>query len=97
CMRARAAGWQTLFVPAARVWHHVTLDAGDRLDSARLYDARNRMLWHERHRASRLWPVLLWTIAAVPAFALVGRGHEGWLQWRGVVAYLRGSRGRMNV
>ncbi|HEY6193559.1 MAG TPA: glycosyltransferase family 2 protein [Candidatus Eisenbacteria bacterium] len=97
CQRAAEAGWQTLFVPAARVWHHVTPDTGDKLDRARLYDARNRMLWHARHRPRRLVPVLLWTLAAVPVFALVGRAREGWLQARGLFAYLAGSRGRMDV
>ncbi len=97
CQRAAEAGWQTLFVPAARVWHHVTPDADDKLDRMRLYDARNRMLWHARHRRRRLVPVLLWTLAAVPVFALLGRGREGWLQARGVFAYLTGSRGRMDV
>jgi GT2 family glycosyltransferase len=97
CQRAAEAGWQTLFVPAAHVWHHVTPDRGRTLDRARVYDARNRMLWHARHRRARLVPVLLWTLAAVPVFALLGRAREGWLQARGVFAYLAGSRGRMNV
>lgn len=97
CTRAAEAGWKTLFVPGARLWHHVTPDEGTKLDRARMYDARNRMLWHARHRRRRLVPVILWTIAAVPAFALMGRAREGWLQWRGVRAYLAGSRGRMDV
>lgn len=97
CKRAAEAGWQTLFVPAARVWHRVTPDTGTKLDRARIYDARNRMLWHARHRRARLVPVILWTLFAVPAFALLGRWHEGWLQARGVFAYLAGSRGRMNA
>lgn len=96
CQRACEAGWGTLFVPGARVWHHVTPDTGDKLDRARRYDARNRMLWHARHRPARLWPVLLWTLAAVPVYALLGRAHEGWLQARGVFAFLAGSRGRMD-
>ena len=46
-----------------------------------------------------LEPWLLWglSLAAVPVFALLGRAREGWLQWRGVRAYLAGSRGRMDV
>lgn len=97
CQRAAEAGWRTLFVPAAHIWHHVTPDTDARLDRARLYEARNRMRWHQRHRPARLWPVLLWTLAAVPAYALKGRAHEGWLQARGVFAFLSGSRGRMDV
>jgi len=97
CMRAAEAGWETVFVPGARTWHHVTPDTGDALDAARLYEGRNRMLWHARHRRRRLIPVLLWSLAAVPVFALLGRGREGWLQARGVLAYFAGSRGRMHV
>jgi hypothetical protein len=97
CQRAAEAGWQTLFVPAAHVWHHVTPDTGDKLDRARIYDGRNRMWWHRRHRPARLWPALLWTLAAVPAYGLQGRWREGWLQARGVFAFLAGSRGRMDV
>ena len=97
CARAIAAGWAVLFVPSAHVWHHVTPDEGAKLDLARLYDGRNRMLWHARHRRRRLWPVLLWTLAAVPVFALTGRAHEGWLQARGVFAFLRGRTGRMHA
>ena len=97
CQRAAEAGWQTLFVPAVHVWHHVTPDTGGKLDRARVYDARNRMMWHRRHRPARLWPSLLWTMVAFPVFVLQGRGREGWLQVRGVIAFLRGSRGHMDV
>ena len=97
CQRALKAGWGTLFVPAAHLWHHVTPNTSGQLDRARLYDGRNRMLWHQRHRPGRLLPVVLWTLAAVPLYALQGRAHEGWLQARGVFAFLIGSRGRMDA
>jgi len=96
CARAAEAGWRTWFVPGARVWHDVTPDSGDRLDRARIYDARNRMLWLKRHRAHALVPALLATLAALPWWTLTGRGHEAMLQWRGVLAFLRGRRGRMD-
>ena len=95
CARAAKAGWSTWFVPGARVWHEVTPDTGNRLDRVRAYDARNRMIWHARHRRGRLLPVLLATLAAVPWLAVSGRAHEGWLQLKGVVAFLSGSRGRL--
>lgn len=95
CARARAAGWDVLFVPTAKLWHHVTPDEGARLDRARLYDGRNRLIWHARHRPRRLWPVVMWTLAAVPAYVISLRAHEGWLQVRGLVAFLQGSTGRM--
>jgi len=96
CARAAEASFATWFVPAARIWHDVTPDTDARLDRARLYDGRNRMLWHARHRPGRLVPALLWTLMAVPAYAASGRAHEGWLQLRGVLAFLSGSRGRMD-
>jgi GT2 family glycosyltransferase len=95
CARAAEAGWSTWFVPGARVWHDVTPDTGARLDRARAYDARNRMIWHALHRRTRLLPVLLSTLAAMPVLALTGRGHEARLQLKGVLAFLSGSRGRM--
>jgi GT2 family glycosyltransferase len=95
CARAAEAGFTTWFEPAARVWHDVTPDTGTRLDRARVYDARNRMIWHARHRRARLLPVLLGTLAAVPWLAVSGRAHEGWLQLRGVLAFLAGSKGRL--
>jgi GT2 family glycosyltransferase len=95
CARAAHAGWSTWFVPGARVWHDVTPDTGSRLDRVRVYDTRNRLRWHARHRPARLLPVLLATLAAVPAYALRGRAREGWLQFRGVTAFLSGSKGRM--
>jgi len=97
CARAANAGWSTWFTPGARVWHDVTPDTGTRLDRARVYDARNRMIWHARHRRARLLPVMLSTLAAVPWLALSGRAHEGRLQLRGVLAFLAGSRGRMDA
>lgn len=97
CERARGAGWRTLFVPGTHVWHDVTPIAGRRLDEVRLYDARNRMLWFSRHRPRQLPWVMFWTLAAVPVYALVGRWREGWLQARGVFAFLSGSRGRIDA
>ena len=95
CARAAEAGFTTWFEPAARVWHDVTPDTGARHDLVRRYDARNRMIWHARHRRGRLPAVLLWTLVGVPGHVLAGRAHEGWLQLRGVLAFLSGSKGRM--
>jgi len=68
---------------------------GRRLEVQGLYDARNRMLWHARHRPRQLPGVLFWTLASLPVQVLLGRGRAGWIQARGVLAFLRGSRGRM--
>jgi GT2 family glycosyltransferase len=95
CARAARAGFGTWFVPGARVWHDVTPDTGSRLDKVRVYDARNRLRWHARHRPAKLVPVLLATLAAVPFRALRGHAHEGWLELKGALAFLAGSKGRM--
>ena len=97
CARAAEAGFGTWFVPGAHVWHEVTPDTEARYDRARVYDARNRMIWHARHRRARLPLVLLSTLAAVPLLALRGRAHEARLQWKGVLAFLAGSKGRMDA
>ena len=97
CARAAEAGWSTWFVPGAHVWHDVTPDTEARWDRARIYDARDRMIWHARHRRGRLPLVLFSTLAEVPLLALRGRAHEARLQWKGVLAFLAGSRGRMDA
>jgi hypothetical protein len=54
------------------------------------------MIWHARHRPGRLLPALLWTLVTVPVYVASGRAHEGWLQLKGVLAFVSGSRGRMD-
>lgn len=95
--RVAAAGHEVLFVPQARIWHHVTPDEGGKLDRALLYVGRNRLIWHGRHRPARLAAVVRWTVAAVIAWFLVGRFRDARQSWRGLVAWLHGSRGRMDA
>lgn len=95
--RVAACGHEIVFVPAARVWHHVTPDQGARLETAFLYDGRNRLIWHQRHRPERLRAVILWTLLALPAWLAIGRFRLARQQWRGLLAWWRGSRGRMDA
>ena len=88
CARAAEAGFATWFVPGARVWHEVAPETAPRSDRARLHDARSRMIWHGRHRRGRLPLVLLATLADVPWLAASGRAHEGWIELKGVLAFL---------
>ena len=95
--RVRTAGFDVLFVPQARLWHRVTPDVGSRLEAAWAYDGRNRLIWHQRHRPDRLPAVLFWTPFALIGWTLLGRFRVARQQWRGLVAWWRGSRGRMAV
>lgn len=50
CFRGAARGWESLYVPAARVWHKVPLTPGGRQSPlVCYYRARNSLLWAERH------------------------------------------------
>ena len=95
CARAAAAGHEVWFVPGARVWHRVTPDTGDRLDRARVYDIRNRLMWHRRHRPKRVRAVFLWALVQLPRLVLLGRAHEAALMARGLWAWCTGRRGRL--
>jgi GT2 family glycosyltransferase len=51
CLRIRASGLAVVFVPGARVWHHVSASTGGTVSTANLYyDTRNTLAVVERHR-----------------------------------------------
>lgn len=95
CARVVAAGHEVWFVPTARIRHAVTPDTGDRLDRARRYDMRNRLIWHHRHRPKRVLPVFLWSLLQLPRLVLLGRAREAGLMASGLWAWCRGRTGRM--
>jgi GT2 family glycosyltransferase len=50
CFRARAAGHPSVFVPAARLWHKVSVSFGGEGSPLALYFlTRNRLLWARKH------------------------------------------------
>lgn len=50
CFRARAAGYPSIFVPSARLWHKVSAAVGGEGSPLMLYFVtRNRLLWARRH------------------------------------------------
>jgi GT2 family glycosyltransferase len=54
CYRARKAGWSSLVVPAAKVWHKVGASFGSEASPLRTYfSARNKLVWLQRHGAVR--------------------------------------------
>jgi GT2 family glycosyltransferase len=70
CFRAKRAGFRSLFVPGARLWHRVSASLGGR--GVPLYEyfyARNRLLWAEMHlpraRRAAVWLNTLGTISSL--------------------------------
>jgi hypothetical protein len=59
CYRAKKQGWVSYFVPAARVWHKVSLSLGGQ-DSPSLYFlwTRNWLLLSRKQTNLALWPLL---------------------------------------
>lgn len=50
CYRARRAGYPSIFVPEAKLWHKVSASFGGESSPLALYFiTRNRLLWAERH------------------------------------------------
>jgi GT2 family glycosyltransferase len=50
CMRARAAGWQVLYVPRARMWHKVSAAMGPTSPATAYYMSRNVLLFLAKNR-----------------------------------------------
>src|SRR5262249_46425045 len=74
CLRARAAGFEVLFVPSARAWHRVGASTAGAAHNV-YYGTRNMVVVCERHRP--LPPPLSWMRRAVilltySAYALRG-------------------------
>lgn len=69
CYRARRAGWSSMVVPSARIWHKVGASFGSEESPLRTYfSARNKLVWVARHgsRGERLRALAAAARAAVP-------------------------------
>lgn len=77
--RMQRAGWRTLFVPEARVYHHLSATGGGRLAS--YYVGRNTLLLHRRYLRPHQW------LQALPAHARIV--WEALRAWRGEAARAR--------
>ncbi len=77
--RMQRAGWRTLFVPEARVYHHLSATGGGRLAS--YYVGRNTVLLHRRYLRPHQW------LQALPAHARIV--WEALRAWRGEAARAR--------
>ena len=99
CYRARAAGWEVLYVPTARVWHKTsTTLAKDRGLQLR-YATRNNLYLLARHRVGPWFPFCLAVhLAAVlpckmALFLALGRWKNTRGIWRGFRDWHRGQYG----
>lgn len=93
-MRARSAGWRTVYCPEARVWHKENAASGYKSPTVEYYYTRN-MLWLTRRHA----PGWLPTAVAVHGLRLVSRLLRGQTARaaavaRGIQAGLHGRLGR---
>ena len=96
CLRARAAGYELLFVPTARLWHRVSASSGGAMNPWKVYQRlrANLTLWSRNaHGLARLtWlPSLLAQQAAYAVLLLVrGRAAAAWSVPRALLdAWLR--------
>lgn len=77
--RMQQAGWRTLFVPEARVYHHLSATGGGRIAS--YYVGRNTVLLHRRYLQPHQW------LRALPGHARVV--WQALRAWRGEAARAR--------
>jgi GT2 family glycosyltransferase len=81
CYRARAAGWSSMVVPSARIWHKVGASFGSEASPLRTYfSARNKLVWLARHGtawASGFVPSRAAVHSAVPRWQLSPTLHTG--------------------
>jgi hypothetical protein len=102
CYRARAAGWEVLYVPTARVWHKTsTTLAKDRGLQLR-YSTRNNLYLLATNRVGPWFPLCLAVHlgAVLPCkmafFLALGRWKNVRGIWRGVRDWRRGQYGMIH-
>lgn len=73
CFRGARQGFTSLYVPAAKVWHKVSVSSGGKQSPIiRYFRARNSLLWAERHLSARQ----RWRVFHNSAGDALG--HMGW-------------------
>lgn len=80
CQRARAAGFEIVVNPAAKLWHKVSRSTRN-LVPKRIFDqSRSRVIFLNRHSPSLLWllaQLYIWTRLIIEAGRYLGQGHPG--------------------
>jgi hypothetical protein len=77
CYRARQAGWSSMVVPSARIWHKVGASFGSEASPLRAYfSSRNKMVWLARHGSAgeRIRALAAAARAAVPRWQVSADG-----------------------
>ncbi|MGZ6708533.1 MAG: glycosyltransferase [Solirubrobacteraceae bacterium] len=97
CKRLRAAGWSTLYVPAARAVHHEQLSTGSVPERRIVELSRNRDRYMRKHHgpwsAVTVRLLTAWAYAVRAAVAIVLPGHDARRYWRHATATLRPGHG----
>jgi hypothetical protein len=88
CLRAQAAGYRLLVVPAARMWHRVAGSTGEGSPLQKYYLARSSVLFFARHTPWPLIPLIVGYRLGVAVKQVVLAAQK--CHWDVVLAYLRG-------
>ena len=80
CYRAREAGYPSIFVPEAKLWHKVSVSFGGEGSPLALYfQTRNRLLWAKRHAAlPRRFGVYVGAARAYPSVRVCLGRRQDW-------------------
>ena len=98
CMRARRTGWRIVYVPAARVWHKVSMSSGGEYNVRERYlIGFNSIQFMRRYANARAWlKFSFYAIGSLPLLYLVricqGRGRGVVAKGLGLWDGLRGAR-----
>jgi GT2 family glycosyltransferase len=101
CFRARRAGFGSMSVPGARVWHKIGTSFGSEASPLRTYfSVRNKLLWAEKNLSRREWRHVLASAVSrlFPRFTIDGQATESTgraLRWA-VAAYVREGSRKLN-
>ncbi len=101
CLRAGKAGWRSVNVPAAKLWHKGVQRDYRPKPSVTYYTTRNRLLLLSTHRAPAVAWVIAWgqILRTVTSWSLKPRWrhmreHRD-AMWYAIVDFLRGHLGQM--
>ncbi|HWR41101.1 MAG TPA: glycosyltransferase family 2 protein [Patescibacteria group bacterium] len=96
-LRIQAGGWQTLFVPGARVWHKVSRASGGVTPLWWYFDERSRLLWQKLHFPELSWSARYGRLLREIWLELYTGQWKKWRIWLarlwGVIDFWRGCTG----
>ena len=103
CVRAARAGFRILHVPAAKIWHKISLQAREASPQVHYYMTRNRLLflnaaragWRPRLRTALDYARTLLSWAVKPKWR--HKAPQRRAMWQAISDYRRGHFGRVDV